>query len=267
MSMRGLALLTLTILSARASLSAQIAAPDLAHGRAIFESQCARCHGIDGSGGMGANLRRPTLRRAPNDSALAALIQSGIPEKGMPDAWQISAREATLVAAYVRTLGRAAAEPPLTGDASRGRTLFTGKGACTSCHMAHGEGGSLGPDLSEVGLARSSSYIRRALIEPGADLPAGAPPGYAMGGEYTKWLPVRATTADGRSVTGLRVNEDAFTLQLRDASNRLVSLDKATLRSLEKLHGTSLMPSYARTFTASELDDVIAYLASLKGTP
>ena len=104
-------------------------------------------------------------------------------------------------------------------------------------------------------------------MRPGDELPAGPPPGYAMGGEYTRWLPVRAVTADGKEVSGVRVNEDAFTIQLRDVTNRLVSLDKASLRSLDKMTGRSLMPAYDHTFTAAELDDVIAYLASLKGAP
>jgi hypothetical protein len=88
-----------------------------------------------------------------------------------------------------------------------------------------------------------------------------------MGGEYAKWLPVRAVTADGKEVRGVRVNEDAFTIQLRDMGNRLVSLDKSTLKSLERLTGTSAMRSYEPTFTPAELDDIVAFLASLQGRP
>lgn len=216
---------------------------------------------------MGANLRRTKLRRAPNDTALVALIQDGIPERGMPGMWQISPREAGWIAAYVRTFGHTASEGALPGDAARGRALFTGKGRCQSCHMIDGVGGSLGPDLSEVGALRSSAYLRRSLLRPGDELPAGPPPGYVMGGEYAKWLPVHAVTADGKEVRGLRVNEDAFTVQLRDMGNRLISLDKSTLKSLERLTGTSAMRSYESTFTAAEMDDVVAYLASLQGRP
>ena len=241
--------------------------PDLARGRVLFESQCARCHGIDGSGGLGANLRRPRLRRAPNDSALVGLIQEGIPERGMPGMWQISPREAGFVAAYVRTFGHTASEGALPGDAERGRALFAGKGRCQSCHMVNGVGGSLGPDLSEVGASRSSAYLKRSLIRPGEELPAGPPPGYVMGGEYAKWLPVRAVTADGKEVRGVRLNEDAFTIQLRDFGNRIVSLDKSSLRAFERLTGSSAMRSYEKTFTPAELDDVVAYLAGLQGRP
>ena len=238
---------------------------ELARGRVLFESQCARCHGIDGSGGMGANLRRPQLRRAPDDSALVSLIQEGIPDRGMPGMWQISPREAMLIAVYVRTLGHTAAEGPLTGDRDRGRSLYAGKGRCQGCHIVDGAGGSLGPELTDVGAARSSEYLRRALLRPGDELPAGPPPGYVMGGEYTKWLPVRIVMADGKEVRGIRVNEDAFTIQMRDIGNRLVSVDKQTLRSFDRLTGTSIMRSYQSTFTPAELDDVIAYLASLQG--
>ena len=256
---------TLVAIGAQAPLPTAAQSPELDRGRVLFESQCARCHGMDGSGGMGANLRRPQLRRAADDSALADLVQAGIQSAGMPGMWQLSRREATYVAAYVRSLGRTAAEGPLPGDAARGRALYAGKGRCQACHMITGAGGSLGPDLSDVGIARSSSYLRRALLTPGAELPAGVPPGYAMGGEYTKWLPVRAVTADGREVRGVRLNEDPFTIQLRDLGNRIVSLDKSSLRVLEKRVGTSVMRSYATVFTGGELDDVIAYLATLQG--
>ena len=111
-------------------------------------------------------------------------------------------------------------------------------------------------------------YLRKApkvAPTPGDELPAGPPPGYVMGGEYTKWLPVRIVMADGKEVRGIRVNEDAFTIQMRDIGNRLVSVDKQTLRSFDRLTGTSIMRSYQSTFTPAELDDVIAYLASLQG--
>src|SRR5262245_32606884 len=51
------------------------ATPDLARGKRLFEGQCARCHGIQGGGGTGANLRRPKLRHAPDDQSLFHVIR------------------------------------------------------------------------------------------------------------------------------------------------------------------------------------------------
>jgi hypothetical protein len=59
------------------------------------------------------------------------------------------------------------------------------------------------------------------------------------------------------------VNEDPFSIQLRDASDRLYSFWKDELVELHRDQGKSPMPNYRTTFTARELDDVVAYLAGL----
>jgi cytochrome c oxidase cbb3-type subunit 3 len=66
-------------------------------------------------------------------------------------------------------------------------------------------------------------------------------------------------------VRGIRINEDTFTLQLRDADNRLYSFRKQDLKELNRESGGSLMPSYQTVFSPTEIDDLIAYLASLRG--
>lgn len=64
---------------------------------------------------------------------------------------------------------------------------------------------------------------------------------------------------------GLRVNEDSFTIQVKDASNRLYSFRKADLQTLEKEIGKSVMPNFSGKTSASELDDLVAYLSGLRG--
>ena len=66
---------------------------------------------------------------------------------------------------------------------------------------------------------------------------------------------------------GFVVNEDTFTLQLRDAAGALHSLRKADLARLENEPSASLMPSYKGMLTEAELQDLVAYLASLRGEP
>src|SRR6266567_590768 len=51
---------------------------DLARGQRMFEAQCSRCHGFDGTGGFGPTLRTARLRRAPDDSALLNVIRFGV---------------------------------------------------------------------------------------------------------------------------------------------------------------------------------------------
>jgi hypothetical protein len=63
------------------------------------------------------------------------------------------------------------------------------------------------------------------------------------------------------------VNEDTFSLQLRDATNRLHSFWKTELRALHKEWGRSPMPSYRGALTPAELDDLVAFLAAQRGEP
>ena len=74
---------------------------------------------------------------------------------------------------------------------------------------------------------------------------------------------VRAVTLDGKVVTGRRLNEDTYSVQLVDSEEHLVSLMKADLREY-KVIPASPMPSYRDKLTADELTDLLSYLLSLK---
>jgi putative heme-binding domain-containing protein len=235
----------------------------LAQGRTLFESQCARCHGIGGGGGAGPSLRRPRLRRAADDSALVGLIRDGVAGTPMPGAWQLGDRELGVVAAYVRSLGRLPAEP-LPGDSARGRELFAVRAGCAGCHTVAGVGGVTGPELTEIGAVRNIAYLRESLLDPGAAQPVRTLFTYPTG-DYAGYLVVRVVTAGGRAILGRRINEDPFTIQLRDVAGRLYSFDKRSLRSVERRPTASLMPAFGEHFTPAELDDLVSYLASLRG--
>ena len=49
------------------------------------------------------------------------------------------------------------------------------------------------------------------------------------------------------------------------AGNRFHSFRKAGLARLEKEFGKTLMPSFGAALSAGELDDLVAYLAGLRG--
>jgi putative heme-binding domain-containing protein len=213
---------------------------------------------------MGPSLRRAVLVRAPDDSAFARLLAGGIPERGMPAAWQLNPAEIADLIGYVRSLGQVASGP-VAGDSARGRAIFAGKGTCSTCHMVSGIGGSFGPELTLIGAVRGADFLRQSLVDPGAALPAGPQTNYAAA-QFARYLPVRAITATGEEIAGVRVNEDRFSIQIRAVSGRLFSLQKATLRSLDKRFGESLMPSYASVLRPNEISDLVAYLASLRGS-
>lgn len=241
--------------------SAAQASPDLQEGRALFNGLCVTCHGFEGSGGEGPPLNRARLRAAPDEKALRIVISEGIPDRGMPRVRRVTDNELRQLVAYVQSLGRTT-RPPVRGSAQKGSDTYNKLG-CASCHIINGHGGILGPALTEIGRLRGTDYLRQAIVEPAAALPRGTLPVPARG--YNEFLPVRVVMRDGREVRGLRLNEDVFTIQLRDASNQFHSVRKSDAVLIRKEIGASLMPSFANRLSAAELDDLVAYLSGLEG--
>jgi len=238
------------------------AGSDLDRGRQLYEKQCATCHGPRGEGGRGPTLAQPTLPRASDAESLLRIIRSGISGTEMPAA-RMQRDEVPLVAAYVKSLGSIPREK-VPGDPVRGAQLFRTTGQCQQCHTIHGRGGAVGPDLSEIGKKRSAAFLRRALVDPAADVPQSYNAFRADVSLPNNYMFVRVVPRVGEPVGGVRVNEDTFSIQLRDVSGRMHSFFKSDLLELQKDRGISLMPSFATAFSPSELDDVIAFLVSLR---
>jgi putative heme-binding domain-containing protein len=228
----------------------KLSAEDLAKGERLFNGHCAPCHGPKGDGGKGANLARPKLPRAVDDSALFRVIRDGIQGTEMPGAWEMIDREVWQTAAYVKTLGRVA-QQMVTGDAIKGSQLYEGKG-CAACHIVNGKGGRTGPELSQIGMRRSPGHLRESLVSPAAEAP-----------EDFAW--VRLVDRMGAKVEGVRLNEDTFSIQVRDTKDRIRSYWKRDLKQIDTSWKTSPMPSFSKTLSESELGDLVAYLASLGG--
>ena len=222
---------------------------DPALGKRLFESQCAVCHGATGEGSRGPNLHRPTLSKAPDDAALRRVIANGIPPE-MPGAWQLTPHEVASVAVFVRSLGALPAET-VTGDPSRGERVYLAKG-CSGCHMVRGQGSGYGPELTDIGARRSAAHLRESIVAPDAAVPED-------------FLLLELVLADGSTVRGIRLNEDPFSIQIKDSNSEFHSYRKSELRDLRKLRGNSPMPSYERTLTPEELTNLTAYLATLRG--
>ena len=89
---------------------------------------------------------------------------------------------------------------------------------------------------------------------------------YNLGGWPTtmKYDTVTVVTADGTSIVGVPINEDTFTVQVMDTSERVHSLEKRSLRSYRH-EDRSLMPAYPENrLNATDLDDLVAYLQTLR---
>jgi len=234
---------------------------DVDAGRRLFQGMCTECHGAGGTGAEAPSLNRPRLTHAADDMALANVIANGIPNTAMPRIRRFTDGELAQLVAYVRSLGKTPRER-VAGDATKGAAIYKNL-ACSSCHIVAGEGGSLGPDLTESGLLRGATYLREAVVAPASTLPKGTLSVLSRG--YAEYLPVRIVTRQGREIRGIRINEDAFTIQVRDGAGALYSLQKSDLEVLDKQVGKSIMPSFAARLSAPDLTDLVAYLATLRG--
>lgn len=221
---------------------------DLTQGRKLYGGRCAGCHGPTGDGGKGANLAVPVLARGQSDLELYRTIRYGLPETEMPS-HNMTQREIWQLTAFVRTLGQT--DGRIRGDARRGAELVRAKGGCLQCHVINGEGGLIGPSLTDVGARRSPSYLHAKLLDPGQE-PAG------------NFSQARISTRDGRTVSGIRVNEDTWSIQIRTAKGELRSFWKQDVTNVA-IDPRTLMPSYRGKLDPEELQDIAAYLSALGG--
>ncbi len=222
---------------------------DIEAGAVVFRRSCSLCHGADGTGGDGPDLTRGVFRHGSSDAALFRNILAGIPNTGMGGIYQPDSKIWQVVS-YVRSLSSGGAVEELPGDPARGRRLYMSRGSCSDCHRLNGAGGRIGPDLSDMGWRRAPHHIRASIESPSE----------SIDGAYRT---VEVRTRNGGIVRGVLRNEDRYTIQLFDEFENLRSYRKADLVGIDK-PDESLMPPLGSFFRGRDMDDLVAYLYSLR---
>jgi putative heme-binding domain-containing protein len=110
----------------------------------------------------------------------------------------------------------------------------------------------VGPDLTEIGIRRTAPSLRLSITDPDAEIRA-------------EYLTVVLTTGDGKQIEGIALNEDDISIQLRDAGGTPRSFLKQDLRQVRR-EQRSLMPGYAGRLSTQEIDSLVVYLRSLRGS-
>jgi len=222
---------------------------DVFSGEQAFQSYCANCHGKAGNQIANVDLGHGVFRKPYSDDELANIVVKGIPGTPMPATPNMSAAQAAQIVAYLRSRALLK-DMSAGGDAARGKALFAGKGQCGSCHRVDGEGSRRGPDLSRIGLLRTSDQLATSLLDPNSEVQPNNR-SYAV------------TTKDGARISGRLLNHDAYSVQLLDSSEQLRSFQRAELRSEGFI--PSPMPAVRGSLTDQEVADLVRYLASLRG--
>jgi putative heme-binding domain-containing protein len=215
-------------------------------GGKLFATSCSGCHGVNGEGGRGPNLAEGRrIRRLP-DRALFNSIRSGVPGTDMPPT-NLPDDQIWRLVAFMRDLGAPAYESKLPGDTDAGSAIFFGKGGCAGCHMVRGQGGFLGPDLTDVGAERTAPQLLESILKPSARIVDG-------------YQGVTVTALDGREISGVARNNDDYSIQILDRQGHLHLLSKDTLREVVFRKDSPMPADYSKRLTPEEISNLIAFL-------
>ena len=218
-------------------------------GGELFVLVCSGCHGVTGEGGRGPNLLDARNVQRLGSAWLFGVIKNGIAGSDMPPSpfedekiWQLTA--------FVKNLSAPAIRQTVEGDREAGKLLFYGKAGCTGCHMIRGEGGYLGPDLSNLGVTQNLGRIREGLLNPNKRFTSG-------------FDPVVVTLSDGTSVRGVAKNYSNYAAQVLDSDGKLHLLDRIDRTNVKlEFRETTWMPAdYSERLSKSEIDNLIAFLS------
>ncbi len=226
----------------------------LEEGQALFRGLCSGCHGGAGRGGKGPDLTRGKFRHGDD---IARTIREGVPKTTMKKLGDsLKPEQIDKVVLFVRSLARAPGEPTwkpyLKGNVAAGRKLFfdeKSKAQCAKCHSIDRQGGRVGPALDHIASRRSGEYIMESILEPSKDIN----PDYEA---------VQVATKSGAVITGLRVNESNFSIQLREENGKFHSFQKSELDSVAVLKKSLMPDNMGEVLTVKELHDLFAFLMS-----
>lgn len=231
----------------RESLPPPIDPEAVAAGAKLFANACGDCHGVHGEGGRGPNLASGRMMRRGGSQQLSTIVKNGIPGTEMPGFHSLSDEKINQIASFVRSLSAPAAETPVPGDPEAGRVLFYGSAGCSHCHMIRGQGGFLGPDLSNAGAAHSVKQLRDALLDPDSRSRSG-------------YEGVTVTTKSGQTISGAARNHTNYSIQLLDEQGHLHLIEIGDLRQAVWRNG-SLMPDYRQRLSPADTANILAYLS------
>jgi len=237
---------------APAAPASEAATPAQAGG-ALFQQNCAFCHGRDAMGGeTGPDLTRSELVLKDKDgSKIAEVIHNGRlnTEKKMPPFPFSDQQTATLIA-FIRERVTAAAAMNgkrrgvdvadlQTGNAEAGKQYFNGAGGCSKCHSATG-------DLAGIASRYTGLHLEERMLYPQ--------------GVKSK---VAVTLPSGETINGTLAYLDEFTVGLRDSSDTYRSWATKNVKFKVDAPVEAHVEQFPK-YTDADIHNLMAYLQTMR---
>jgi cytochrome c oxidase cbb3-type subunit 3 len=220
-------------------------------GKALFQQNCAFCHGRDAGGGeTGPDLTRSDLVSSDvGGDKIGAVVTNGRPDAGMP-AFHLAAPQIAGLVAFIHTQQMKAKFTPggrrgvdvadlQTGNAEAGKQYFNGAGGCSSCHSPTGDLAGIASRLKGLKLEMQMLYPRKVKSK------------------------VTVTPAGGEPITGELAYLDEFTVALTDSSGHYRSwpVSKVTYKVDAPVEAHADLLS---KYTDADIHNLMAYLQTLR---
>ncbi len=227
-------------------------------GKQLYSANCAFCHGSDAHGGEGGPnlLRSAVVSSDRNGEMIAAVVQNGRIEKGMPK-FNMTSEQVADIATFVHSMGANGQslyeeQSILVGNAEAGKAYFNGKGGCTACHSVTGDlvgiASRLGPKSLQDSIATGGGTgmlgVRTAAARPRT---------------------VRVILPSGPTVEGNLESLDDFHVTLIDATgNRRTVRRNGNIPRVEVHDPYEVHNELLKAGRDEVIHDLTAYLATLK---
>jgi mono/diheme cytochrome c family protein len=227
--------------------------PEAAAGSAIFQQNCAFCHGRDAMGGeTGPDLTRSKLVLSDTDgSKISEVVHEGrtTSDKRMP-AFQFSSPELASLVAFIRASVVAAASMKggrrgvdvadlQTGNVNSGKKYFDGAGGCSKCHSPTGDLAGIARRYEGLQLEERMLYPRDAKSTVTVSLPSG------------------------QTVTGTLAYRDEFTIALKDSGGMYRSWPVEEVRYTVDSPVNAHVDLFGK-YTDNDIHNLMAYLQTLR---
>ncbi len=132
-------------------------------------------------------------------------------------------------------------------NTANGELLF--EGTCAACHILHGKGGLIGPDLTGSNRT-NTAYLLSNILNPNGDI-------------QDDYKTVVITTNDGRTYSGTIVSENERNVTLRVVGQDPIAISTSKIQNMEHTSKSMMPEGLLNTLTDAEVLDLIAYLKAL----